>query len=122
MEKKVESIELKLFQIDCREVVGAIENYMVLEVLGSKKKMIKTSVYTIKELQNTTDYENSKWSKDKDGEIIYQIINYVKKIEDDLCIPENKHSKRKLFINSNQRQVTFKMMTKLLIIIQQSRK
>eukprot|EP01080_Neovahlkampfia_damariscottae_P011851 gene11851-5180_t len=84
LEKKVEDIELKLFQFDSREVVRAIENYIVLDVLGSKKKMIKNSVYTIKELQNTTDYENSEWSKDKDGKIICQIISYVKKIGDDL--------------------------------------
>jgi len=84
LEKKVEGVELKLFQINSREVVRAIENYIVLEVLGSKKKMIKNSIYTINDLQKTVDYENSEWSKDKDGKVIYQIINYVKKIGDDL--------------------------------------
>ena len=84
LENKVEDIELKLFQIDSREVVRAIENYIVLDVLGSKKKMIKNSVYKIKELQNTTDYENSERSKDKDRKVICQIISYVKKIGDDL--------------------------------------
>ena len=56
LEKKVKGIELK-FQIGSHEV--AIENYIVLEVLGSKKKMIKNSIYTINDLQKTVDYEKT---------------------------------------------------------------
>lgn len=80
LEKKIQDIESKLFQMDSREAVMALENYIVLEILGSKNQMKLNSIYTIKEVQKTEAYENSKWKTGEKEQKICQIINYVKEI------------------------------------------
>jgi regulator of replication initiation timing len=81
LEEKVVRLETTLCNIDVREAIRSLENYIVLDVLGSKTQMVNRNIYTISDLKKTEEYQKSKWHQQKENKI-FNLINYFKKSGD----------------------------------------
>ena len=74
--------------ISLRETFRAVENYIVLEIIGSKREMKNNSLYTVKNLQKIAQEEKSIQSKiegsrwNSDFSRLVQLIEFFKKTGD----------------------------------------
>lgn len=71
-DKELEKWEAKFSAIAWREIMKVLEEYIVLDVLGSASSIRKYKVYNLRQMRESDDkivqdkFEESKWSDDKD--------------------------------------------------------
>jgi len=82
LQSRYDKLETKMSQINTRDAFRALEHYIILEVLGSKRQMFKRSIYNITALKNTSEFKNStKWNDEK-HQTMLELLAYFKDVGD----------------------------------------
>lgn len=88
LRNRVEALERVIHRISVREAMRALENYIVLETLGSKNQMRSRKIYTAKQLSKKIEEDsdikdsllNSQWKDNYNT--VFDFIDYFKNLGD----------------------------------------
>lgn len=113
----ISNIEPKLKLIDVRESFRALENYIVLDVLGSKSKMRKLRIYTIPKLIKTQEFIQCKKWKGYRYDQMFDLIYQFKEMSNDFIHGTASSGKDNLlnYLISKSKISKMKMKTKMNI-------